>query len=1052
MYTYPSASGILLLLTFLLNNIVNAQANYNIKNYTGDNGLPQNSIKSISQDSDGYIWLATEDGLVRFDGHNFYTFNRSNLDIKDNRVNFVEGLERGSSHSATGKNKSIAVYFVSGDFVKIQMGTVSRDSARRNQYKEKIKKVVKDPKQFLETQGIPSPYTFDGQFQDFRIKAGNENGTFYLCGNKSIRFYRNYLKQYETSFPAPDVFNFFSISDKLCYFDPRTKLISIIGPEGYRTSLLSGDITSDKNYINFKSDVALYWNNISDQAFIYIRKSLYFLQHQPDGSLKTRKIVSNFDLAENNIKRVHYEPLSNRVFLGSITNGLFVITPHQFHTLTSNISKSQNIFYGHIPYSANTLLTADGHEIGLDPSTGKFTDHLLPTIREQNYFDQRVIVRDKNGTIWIKAGRKLVHLNRTGTKVLHHWMFEKHVRSIHQTKDGTVYTGLTNGEFYKVNIQNSIIQPILLGTCPAPREITQINSIGNDTLLIGTNSGMFLFRMSLKSLHLINSLKNISIKSIHPSNNNKIWVTALEKGLVLLNAKLQAISYPLDPKNFLASPHCVFLDSLGYLWIPTNKGLFQFSEKDLLAYEKLKNQKNQPSAPSPFYLYHTMEEGFETNEFNGSCQSCAAQLHNGYVSLPSLKGLVWFKPGNIYQPGNEKAIVLDRVNIRQEALPVKGDTLYLPQDPENISLHFSTVNTGNRYNQKLSYALIKNSLFKKPPIWIPIDNEDFTIRYSSLPSGKYTLIVRKLNGFGPDNYSYKRISIVIPPVWYETWWAWVCFLAAAMLSIYQFVRYRTRLIQKENQRLELLITERTSALRITMLELQQSKNEITDQVHILSKLLASIAHDVQSPLQYITYASAEIDEMVQLGELQKVSRLGLMISDVSSRMSTMLAELLNYVKVHVFGNKMQYKELGLAELVDSKIGIFKSVVESNHSQIDNEVPADLIVFSEHQLLSVIVHNLIDNAAKYTRNGKIVIYSQKHADETTELIISNTGPGLSQDMITFINSDRKQEDDRSTGKKSSGIGLFIVKEIAEMIGVKIRISQSDKTYFHLFFDQ
>src|SRR5882762_4235846 len=68
----------------------NDTSQYTTRHFTDENGLPQNSIKSIAADADGFIWLATENGLVRFDGHQFMNFNQENLAISTSRMLYIQ--------------------------------------------------------------------------------------------------------------------------------------------------------------------------------------------------------------------------------------------------------------------------------------------------------------------------------------------------------------------------------------------------------------------------------------------------------------------------------------------------------------------------------------------------------------------------------------------------------------------------------------------------------------------------------------------------------------------------------------------------------------------------------------------------------------------------------------------------------------------------------------------------------------------------------------------------------------------------------------------------
>src|SRR5688572_25973535 len=107
---------------FKISGYAFGQERFTVSHYTSENGLPQNSVKDIAADSDGFIWLATEDGLVRFDGRHFKIFNSTQLKAGDNRVYYIRhGLH---DIAGNGRNKQLYAYFYGGVILKIETGGV----------------------------------------------------------------------------------------------------------------------------------------------------------------------------------------------------------------------------------------------------------------------------------------------------------------------------------------------------------------------------------------------------------------------------------------------------------------------------------------------------------------------------------------------------------------------------------------------------------------------------------------------------------------------------------------------------------------------------------------------------------------------------------------------------------------------------------------------------------------------------------------------------------------------------------------------------------------
>ena len=225
------------------------------------------------------------------------------------------------------------------------------------------------------------------------------------------------------------------------------------------------------------------------------------------------------------------------------------------------------------------------------------------------------------------------------------------------------------------------------------------------------------------------------------------------------------------------------------------------------------------------------------------------------------------------------------------------------------------------------------------------------------------------------------------------------------------------------------------------------------QIHIYSRLLASISHDVESPLRYIAFASREIPGMINKNQFIQAANLGLTISDVSERLSIMVNDLLDYIKVHFYGNRLHFESVNLKELIDLKFELFKHIIEKNGNRFKNEISPFHTVLSDQRLLSIIIHNLIDNAAKNTYNGKITIHSEIADNQNFKITISNTGTGISSKYVDLINSemDKKSLYELIDNEQISGLGLLLVKEVGELAGILIKVTQTDITSFHLYFE-
>jgi len=1009
--------------------------------------MPQNSVRSLAADAEGFVWIATENGLARFDGQRFNVFDKSFVGTTSNRFYMLSPSMNPTRADRPEQQKPGREIYAAADynqFVKIERGIAKVDS---HYYKSKILTLPhfdNGSPQTLISVGIPTYLRYVARPSHYIIPDSYGEGKYYVIDSASVQLYHDGRKLYQTAFATDSLplwWNYFMLGDQLYYAGESGKVLGI-NAHGVRSVHIDGDILRDNQYDGQFEGMKVFWNITSDQLFFYHRKKLYVVSEERKRGLTTRLVLDGYDLDEQVIQSVYRDPATETIFLGSPSKGLFVLTKHTFEALTSPEPDIANVYYATVPMGDRSILTPMGVVLSKDPVSGQITTRKVPVLEALYMGDKRSLFYDRHGLLWVKMGDFLYQVDLEANRVLHKLDFHTEIKHIYPDLDGKVWIATGTKGIYTLEPSEKDPQPKLI------RDVikgTYLQTFG-DEMLVGTTTGLYVFNRHSGEANLIKSTEGIYIKSLYVDKANRIWMTANGEGL-LMYEKNKLTRFPLDRNRYLGSPHCIVDDGRGFFWIPTDKGLFQIAVQDLLDHVR---------APFDlFYLYHAKEEGFLTNEFNGGCQPCASTLKDGTISLPSLNGLIWFRPDKVIRKVPSAGIVLDRILVNRQWLTSPDDTLVLPANPVQARFFFSTPYYGDSYNLNLSYALLDEGEPVQASDWIPIQSNDFSIVFSNLGHGRHTLLVRKVNGFGKDNHTIRKICVIVPPLWYQTWWAKILLALAVAGGFYLYNSFRLRKISKEKARLEEIVAKRTESLNLALRDVEESKNEMSRQLHMLSRLLASITHDIQSPLNYIMLTSGSIPAMIDKGELGVVSEIGQVISNSSRRMSDLLRGLLDYIKVHVYGNSIQFENVALRQLVENKYELFKTASEQKGNVFINEVPADLTIPSDAQMLAIMVHNLLDNAVKFTHNGTITVTAAGDTGSGVVMHISNPGAGIPLHVVDIINTpDRGEDTDeemRPLGRKT-GLGLLIVKEVAVLIGVRLHVSsEAEQTCFTLQFN-
>jgi signal transduction histidine kinase len=995
---------------------------YSQQHFTDENGLPQNSVKAIVKDKDGFIWLSTEAGLVRYDGQRFLTFNSTVVPLRSNRM--------GSFYPVNSDDNGFFALSDFYDYLEVKGGNVF---VKRSGFDNFLAAMPFSSGYYdyrsVINQSMPNLYK--AMVTTDTCITPDASGGFFVCTPKTVSYYKGLAKQYEVDFAATDIWSFFRLGDSLLWMDSKG-IIKNIQRNSIHTLLLAGDIIMDPAYHPGTKNFEIYWNNATGKAFIYLQKRLYFLEAGASGKIGTKLVLSGFDFEANSIISAYYDEISQMVFLGSSNKGLFTFFPQQFTVVNMGEADKNNVYYCLWPWGHDQVITTQGNVLGLTKTS------VIPEMKKQAKHDKYSMLIDRNGYIWTKYGNYVNKFDKEGKNLVERWDLKGELTQIYEGNEGQIWIGSTKNGLFMIDPSERHPVPHIFSTQPGLTNITCMRQAGPDTLWIGTASGLYRLHLKNGNVDSVKGLEQFYIRSLYIPTPGEIWITTYGAGFFLYSN--QALTkFPEDKERYLAMSHCIVEDTFGFFWITTNKGLFQAAKNDLLNYAKGKQQQL-------FYLYHTREEGFNTNEFNGGCQPCAAKLPNGYVTFPSLDGIVWFAPGQFKTVLPEKKIFIDRIEVDQ--LPVEqSDTIRLSRDFKLLRLYCSTPYTGNPYNISMQYALVKGN---EKEVWFPLA-EDKIISQSSLKHGVYTLIVRKANGFGEDNYSYRKIMVIVPPAFYETSWFYA--IAGALLIFLGLIYTRIRLhyIHRRNIQLESLINERTEELRKTLLALSASEQSARRQMHIRELLIIAISHDIRSPLRYMSVVAEQLKEALDEQNIpDDIKKQAGVLYQSGYYLYHLTRNLLQYIKLSEGNSSLKNEKFDLHTLIEDKIAIFRTIADDRSVSIINKIPENFYLYNDPILFEVVVHNLLDNAVKVTRSGNVTFHITKQ-DDKWHLIIEDTGPGMPQEVADYYN-------DVITADKSSddfypGFGLRIVKELIKEIKMEMQIATSDKgTAVHLIFGE
>ena len=1005
---------------------------YQVKHFTDENGLPQNSVKSITQDLRGNIWLATERGLVRYDGKHFVKFDDFGSSYFDRNI---YGFYL---YPKAGHRKLIAVTEAKMSIL-IEQGKAIIDTdtdwnllfhpikdSRMLDYDQVFARMTFNDKMFFSRTSLRVPIYL---CPDARYFAYDKNNLGYYADNKLQKVF---------SFPGKKYSNFFRVHTDLYYLDLDFSIFHFqgIGNDSLaRRQTIRGDIVKHPDY-HTASKPQIFWNNASDQVFVSLKSSLYLLEADGTGRLNSKLVLEGFDCAVRSVRAVYFDPVAGRVYLGTEREGLYIFERKPFRTAVAVGLSPDNIYYGQTIFDEKSVLTTEGIKFTLDPVFNNVSSSLISSIARATDWDQYSILKDRHGNIWTKQGNKLFRFDSSGKRCIAQWTITSGITQLYEGVEGRIWIGSSGDGLFYIDPRE-----------PAGRlrfflkknliNISWIQRASDESLWIGTGRGLFKVDLRTGRIAVIKGLENIYIRSLHITpGSQQLWIATYTSGIFLLDGA-RLTGFPLDKQEHLASAHCIFEDVNGFFWITTNRGLFKVRKRDLLAYSR-----------NPFelyYHYYSKTAGFNTNEFNGGCQPCAVRVSNGTVSLPSLNGLVWFVPEQVRAEQPDKQIFIDEVAVDGKSVRYDRDFISVQADVSEIILKVTTPYFGDLYNLKMSYRVSKNG--KSISGWKELD-ENGNITMALLGGGNYTLCIRKINGFGVANYGYKNITIHVEMRWYETLWFLLLIVAVVALLFYIVLKQRVKAIRSQNQLLEAKIKERTHDLERALNVLSNSEKRLEEQLKLHIHLIASISHDIRTPIRHMSNALDHSQELIEKNEPDEAVIFIKLLRQGVDRIYMMVDNIVNFIKPEIRGNETGMVRVGLYELVNEKVSLFRQISNASYRAIDVAIPPEKTVFTDTKLLGIIVHNLIDNAIKVEEGNVIRIYTERQKG-VVHLIFQDNGPGMPTELITWLNASVFDES-QNLPVHYEGLGLLMVRQIAKILRLQIYVENNPGTCFHLIF--
>jgi len=915
---------------------------YSVQHFTDENGLPQNSISDLLFDKDGYLWLASQVGLVRFNGSSWQTYYPDDKPVMESNI------------VALGKNAKGSLYFQTQDhhlycYAGNNKGSLSpiNTPATRRSWLLNTHKQVFDFSRFL----AGEPHRRDSIFQRLLADPGNffvvDTTHVYILDRDSIYYYDGGLHLLS---PSEGRGAQCFVYDQQLYVLHRDSLSAVYG--GARKTLGSTRIegVEGRSYRLF---------SCGKINHLLVDNRLYRLV--PEGDHLQSHYLVNLDFIPN-ISSIEYNAGLDLLLISTHTDGFYFLRRDHFHIDGWPTSTQEEL----ARHRFGPMLLHNDKDILTDKFIFTPAGVLTP-IKGRGPIWQRCLFLDPHDQVWAARNSTPRKLTSAMDPVAEWPSLDANIVD-YAEENGHLYC-LTERSLWRLDPGGfrKLYAPDLKDE---GQQNESMVFVAPHRLWVATTTGLIEYDPEKGAARSIPDLAGAHVRTIHLCRDGSILIGTYGAGYYYYFHQ-RFYRMPLDKNSFLITAHCFLEDGRGIVWIPCNKGLFKVPKADMDAWCTAGGRDQL------YYYYYGRQDGLRTNEFNGGFNSSGVITTDGFVALLSMKGTVCFYTDSLGTDFPNGSIVMAHLEVDGKPGPV-ADTVRLPAGYNNLMLEVSCPYLGNPNNLYLQYNLSGlNDEWKEVPA-------DGVLNLSRLAAGNYTLRVRKVNGFGKDNYQYRQWSLIVPRNFYRTSWFQTLMLLALLGLVILAVRQRLKLIEKKKK-------------------LQQSEKALLRTNKQREKLISLVIHDLRSPLRFLTMLAGDLHENQESLSPEELKLRTYWVKKGAQDVYNFSEDFLLWVSSQKDNFKVSKKLFFVRPLLEEIHDFYHEQVLQKGNRLSYDTDPDLQVWSDPHLMITILRNLTDNANKYTHQGEIRIEARRDGQHLL-VLVADTGRGMSPEQAAAFQGE------------------------------------------------
>ena len=769
------------------------------KVWSSENGLPQNSVHRILQTRDGYLWIATEGGIARFDGIQFTVFNR------DNAPEFTSNdtcclAEDGSGGLWIGTADGLLRY-AGGTFRRYMMADGLPSAG--------VVSLAPTDDGFLLVLTTGGPARYDGQkftpltLPAFALGTGSDKSAWLATATGIFSYKHEHLDAaYVAGLPAEPIEDIGSLQDGSEW--ARTRTAFLLWSQGRLRTWQAGRELPGTRVQSFLEDSrGALWIG-TDQGLVVLPPA------RVAGDARLENVPA---LGANSILTM-FEDREHNLWVGTDTTGLHVLEQQKFQVLPS----LSGVPITAITQAADGVVWLGSMDDGLFRYESGKTQHL--STKDGLLSDVILtLATDRDGSLWIGTPDGLNHLR--GQKIESYTsadgLPDDFIRSLFVDNDGTLWVGTRRGLAHREHGQFTVLSRAnglksdLIGA--------MLRSHSND-LWVGTLEGLVRIREGKPTVFTkAQGLSDDVITSLHEDADHTLWVGTKDGGL---NRSSGDGFSPVIAHDLPREIDAILEDAHGYLWLTSNRGIVRVLASELISCR-------EAATCSPHIATYGPSDGMPTEETSSTGHPGAWRTADGRLWFATRKGAAIVNPIDLRENLAPPPVVIERITVDDTELKDTGREIVVP--PGHVRYGFEYAGLSYVSPSRVRYRYILEGFDKQ---WTQAGSRR-NAYYTNLPPRRYRFRVQAANEDGIWNETGAEVAFIVRPPFYRT--LWFLGLAILLFAGVVFAIYRMR-VRTLRSRFDAILAERTRIAREIHDTLAQNFVGVSAQLELTAHLLA----------------------------------------------------------------------------------------------------------------------------------------------------------------------------------------------------------------------